>query len=200
MAEIILRQVDAASAPVLGHVLPVLDQLQCATNLVGQNQLLGAAGTDDLQHNASDGGGRQPAVLHQLVKRLVAHDVLILQICLDQVLERLLRQTATEHRGCEPAQHGCLRRAAVPHRGEVASKVHELRRAIAWSGVAQLIDDPDDVVDRTKIGSQLRGQDAQRHRKVLGAFLLAERALALQHPCSRRRPCTHASILVPTRG
>src|SRR5215469_4506230 len=50
LAQILLRQVDAAVAEVLRHVLPVLHQLQGGTDLVRQGNAVRSGRTNDMEH------------------------------------------------------------------------------------------------------------------------------------------------------
>src|ERR1039458_9676375 len=83
-SEIFLRQVDPARAQVLGHVLPVLDQLQCSAHLVGTGGRGRRGGAEDVQDDPADRVRRQTAVTEQVVERLVARNKRVLPVWLDE--------------------------------------------------------------------------------------------------------------------
>ena len=78
-----------AGPQVLGHVLPVLGELQRGAHQVGEPFPVRCGGAEDVQHDPADRVGRQAAVTEQLGEGLVAGDPLVLAVRLDQVEERL---------------------------------------------------------------------------------------------------------------
>ena len=67
--EVLLRQVDAPAAEVLGHVLAVLGQLQRRADPIRERDPLRLGAAEDAEHDLADGVGRERAVVPQLLPR-----------------------------------------------------------------------------------------------------------------------------------
>jgi hypothetical protein len=87
---------------------------------------------------------------------------------------------------------------AIPHRRQVPTELLQQGDPVASGSIAEIIDDPHDVVDRDEIGPQPPGQQPQRHREVLRPPLTAQRTVARNH--TRIRDRCHETIFGPPTG
>ena len=77
-------EIDPVAAEVLGDVLEVLDDLERGAHGVGAADPLGGRGAGDGEDETADGVGGQLAVCEEFVVGLVAADLLVLAVGLDQ--------------------------------------------------------------------------------------------------------------------
>ena len=83
--QLVLRQVDAPQAPVLGDVANDVDQLEGHAQRLGALRLVRPVDGDARD---ADGAGHPPAVPRELLERRIARLPRVLQATLDQVVER----------------------------------------------------------------------------------------------------------------
>ena len=87
-----LRQINAATLVIAGHVLPEVGQLQRGADLIGQLAAALVVAAAQIQHQAADGIGRVAAVAEQIVECFVASCGLILAESDQQIAERIDRE------------------------------------------------------------------------------------------------------------
>jgi hypothetical protein len=100
------RRSSAARPQVLGHVLPVLGQLEGGADQVGQFLAPRRGHPEHVQHDPADRVGRQLAVTEQSGERLVPGDGLVLPVRLYEVEKGLLGDRALRHSGGERGDNG----------------------------------------------------------------------------------------------
>ena len=86
---VFLRQVNAAGGAVLGDILPVLKQLQGATDPIGQFGRLRRTLAENIEHQPPYRVGRELTVTDQLLESRIPRDPLIDQVGADELVERL---------------------------------------------------------------------------------------------------------------
>ncbi len=166
--EVLGGHVDAAVREVLGHVLAVLGQLQRRADRVRQRDPALVAHAEDRQHQLADGVGRQRAVAAQLLPAPIGRRALVEPVCVDQAHERLARERVASQRGRqrdEQRVRGGAREGAV----ELGFGPVERLQTVALVGVAELVDEPREAVDRDQAGALLACQQPARDREVLRA-------------------------------
>ena len=90
--QVVLRDIDTASLPIDGNILPKVDELQRGADTVtlGDADFVGLS--VKVQHNASDWIGGTAAVVDQVAKILITGFDNILTECGQKIVKRLQRQ------------------------------------------------------------------------------------------------------------
>ena len=141
--ELVLRQVDAAQAPVLGDVAHDVDQLE--RHAEGLGPLLVLRPVDGDARDA-DRARDPPAIAVQLVERCVAGLPEILESAVDQVVEGAARNRIADARVRERDQHRASVRARVQRGAQPLEPVALLLRGQV--AVGHVVDLPREGVDR----------------------------------------------------
>ena len=135
--QILQREVDPTGPPILGDVLAVLDDLQRGADPIGELGPLGRACVEHLEHDPADRVRRQLAVFDQVLVRRVGLDLLVDEVRLDQVVERLVRQVLGPHAHRETPQDGRVglgaASAQILARSARKSRSSAVRSPGAWS-------------------------------------------------------------------
>ncbi len=162
---------------VLGDVLPVLGQLQGGAYQVGEPFPVRGSRAEDVQHDAADGVGGQPAVGQQLIEGLVAGDVLVVAVGLDQVAKGLGRDGALRDGGCERLDHlqpGDVAAWAGIQPGQIRLEFVQQPQPLTRRGlVPHVVGRPGEAVDGSQVLPMAPWQQAERDWKVLGHGLCA---------------------------
>src|SRR6266699_6549569 len=95
--QVLTWQVYPPVAQVLGHILPMLGQLQGSADAIGEGDAFRRGDAEEVEYDLANGVRGQLAVLRQVGERPVAGDLLVLPVGLDQVEERLGRHAALAH-------------------------------------------------------------------------------------------------------
>lgn len=140
------RNIDPAAGRILGHVLPVLGELEPAADRIGKAEALGRRRAEDMEHEVADGVGRELAVGEEVVDRLVALDLLILAVGVDQPAEGL---------GGDPAFADGRREAAYERMGrgtgvdllELVIEPVEQFEAVSCRLVAGVVDQASEAIE-----------------------------------------------------
>ena len=166
---------------VLGHVLPVLGQLQRGADGIGQLGPRRGEAAEDVEHDPAHRVGRQAAVAEQVLEGLVTGNGLVLPVGLDQVEEGLHRDPAVGHGGPQRAHHAApglcaitaLARvvravAAGVQAAEVGLKlVKQPEPLVRRSLIPDVVRRPGEAVHRHQVPPTAGGQHPQRDREVL---------------------------------
>ena len=122
------------------------------------------------------GDGRQRAVAQHVVEGRVAVDDLVDQVGLDEPVEGLLGSARGRGRSGIRRRIAALSGASPAQpRARSADSSRQQRRPVAGCLVSEVVDHPDDVIDRSQgIAVCRAGRTKQGDREVLGPFLLTQ--------------------------
>jgi hypothetical protein len=119
-----------------------------------------------VEHQRTHRVRRVAAVVDQVVVRLVLGLALVAPVRVDQQHELLARERAEREGVLEPQEDG-LRRPARIRTVELLLGVVEQREAVARCGIAELVDEPGEAVDRREAHTVALAEDERRHGEVL---------------------------------
>src|SRR5205807_8286688 len=167
--EVLGGDVHAAAPEVLGHVLPMLDQLQAAAHRVGEAQAVRGGRVEDVQHQAPDRVGGELAVGQEVLDGLVRVDLLVLAVGGDQGAQRGGGDVAGADGVRQAPQEGILRFAGLAVVDAVDLRVQPVqeRQPIAGRLVPDVVHKPGESVQRREVRALAPGQYAAGHGEVL---------------------------------
>ena len=162
-SQVLGRQVDAAVPEVLGDVLPVLGELQRGAHAVGERDPVGRRGAEHVQHELADRVGGQVAVADQLVERLVR------RLSWSRRFASISRWNGPRGRsssctvGARRRRSGCSGLPPARRRGRGRPRsASSAREPVAGDGVADLVDEPREAVDREQVVARPRARARAR--------------------------------------
>lgn len=187
-------QVDAVAAEVLGHVLEVLDDLQCGADRVRAADPLGCGGAGDAEHEPADRVRRQFAVGEEVLVGGVAADDLVLAVGLDEAEEGRGREAVAPDGGLQGAEQRVadvvgadvedpaqVRLEGIEHGEAVLGRLrgqpqpYRVRAAaVGQVPVADVVDEPGEAVDGHQVGTPGTGDEEGCDGEVLAGRLVED--------------------------
>ena len=164
---VLAREVHAAELEIPRHVLEEVDELQARADLVARrHELRVAVQMQQPEHQPPDRIGGVPAVLAQVVPRLVVRVALVDPVGLDQPQKRLARERELTDGRLEDAHHRPGGLAGVTG-FELALQLVQRGRPIAFDLITEDVHEPREAIDRAKVPPQPPREEQRGHGEVL---------------------------------
>jgi hypothetical protein len=150
--EVFRGEVDAIPREVLGHVLPMLCELEGGADRVGEIDPFGGRRPEDVQDEESDRRRRQLTVAAQCFEGRISPHGLIAAVGFDQSAKGGIGQPQLAHRRDQALQEWMARAARVDA-VELALQLIEQGQAVTARLVAQLIGQTGEAVDGQQVSA-----------------------------------------------